>query len=72
MFKLIISDFKDTLIDREESISTDTIISIDNYRRNSGLFSICTDLGIDEVLYYDKSFHFIDYIIRYMYCFNEK
>lgn len=65
MFKLIISDFKDTLIDREESISTDTIISIDNYRRNSGLFSICTDLGIEEVLYYDKSFHFIDYIIGF-------
>ena len=65
MFKLIISDFKDTLIDREESISTDTIINIDNYRRNSGLFSICTDLGIDEVLYYDKSFHFIDYIIGF-------
>ena len=65
MFKLILSDFKDTLIDLEDSISTDTIISIDNYRRCGGLFSICNDLGIEEILYYDKSFHFIDYIIGF-------
>ena len=65
MFKLIISDFKDTLIDKEESISTDTIISIDNYRRDSGLFSICNDLGYEDILYYDRSFHFIDYIIGF-------
>ena len=65
MFKLILSDFKDTLIDIEDSISTDTIISIDNYRRDGGLFSICNDLGIEEILYYDKSFHFIDYIIGF-------
>ena len=65
MFKLILSDFKDTLIDKEDSISTDTIISIDNYRRDGGLFSICNDLGIEEILYYDKSFHFIDYIIGF-------
>ena len=65
MFKLILSDFKDTLIDKEDSISTDTIINIDNYRREGGIFSICNDLGIDEVLYYDKSFHFIDYIIGF-------
>lgn len=65
MYKLIISDFKDTIIDNEDSISSDTIISIDNYRRGGGLFSICSDLGIDEVLYYDKSFHFIDYIIGF-------
>ena len=65
MIKLIISDFRDTLIDREDSISTDTIINIDNYRRGGGLFSICSDLGINDVLYYDKSFHFIDYIIGF-------
>lgn len=65
MYKLIISDFKDTIIDKEGSISTDTIISIDNFRRSKGLFSICNDLDVDEVLYYDKSFHFIDYIIGF-------
>ena len=65
MYKLILSDFKDTIIDKEDCISTDTIISIDNYRRSGGLFSITTELGIDDVLYYDKSFHFIDYIIGF-------
>ena len=65
MYKLVISDFKDTIIDREGSISTDTIISIDNYRRNGGLFCICSETNYEDVLYYDKSFHFIDYIISY-------
>ena len=65
MYKLVISDFKDTIIDREGSISTDTIISIDNYRRNGGIFSICSETNYEDVLYYDKSFHFIDYIISY-------
>lgn len=65
MFKLIISDFKNTIIDDDDSISTDTIIGIDNYRRGGGLFSICNDLGYEDVLYYDKSFHFIDYIIGF-------
>ena len=65
MYKLIISDFKETIIDSEDCISTDTIISIDNYRRNGGKFSICNDLGFEDILYYDKSFHFIDYIIGF-------
>lgn len=65
MYKLVISDFKDTIIDKEGSISTDTIISIDNYRRNGGLFCICSETNYEDVLYYDKSFHFIDYIISY-------
>ena len=65
MYKLVISDFKDTIIDKEGSISTDTIISIDNYRRNGGLFCICSEINYEDVLYYDKSFHFIDYIISY-------
>ena len=65
MYKLVISDFKDTIIDKEGSISTDTIISIDNYRRNGGIFSICSETNYEDVLYYDKSFHFIDYIISY-------
>ena len=65
MIKLIVSDFKDTLIDDDDCISTDTIINIDNYRRSGGLFSICYDLDYKDILYYDRSFHFIDYIIGY-------
>ena len=65
MIKHILSDFYNTLIDNEESIDSDTIIEIDKFRRNKGIFSICTDLNYEEVLYYDKSFHFIDYIISY-------
>lgn len=63
MFKILISDFEDTLIDSEEAIPLSTMLAIDKVRNNNISFGILTDLSFKSMLDYNKDFPFVDYII---------
>ena len=63
MTSMILSSFYNTLINKEESIEASTIIEIDRLRRNNKLFTILTNRTYQEILYYNKDFPFIDYIV---------
>ena len=63
--KMIVSSFYNTLIDEEGAIPTSTMFTLDEYKKNGSLFTVLTNRDIDEVLYYDESFPFIDYIISF-------
>ena len=65
MIKMFITSFYNTLINTEEAISTSTIIEIDKLRNKNILLTICTNRTKEEVLYYNKDYPFIDYIIAY-------
>ena len=63
MGKMFISSFYNTLIDEEEAIPTSTMLLLDEVRSRGTLFCVLTSRGVDEVLYYNHDFPFIDYII---------
>lgn len=63
MLRMVITSFYNTLIDNEDAISMSTMLEIDKLRKNNTLFTICTNRDKDEVLYYNKDYPFIDYII---------
>ena len=65
MYKLIISNFDNTLINSEEAISSSTMIKLEEVRNRGILFGISTNRCYKEVLAYNKDFPFIDYIISY-------
>ncbi len=61
--KIIVSNFDKTLIDEEEAISTKTMLEIDNLRNQKYKFIITSSRNYEEILNYNKSYPFIDYII---------
>ena len=63
MIKLVVSSFYNTLINYEEAIPTSTMLEIDRIRNNKVLFTISTNGSYREVLDYNKSYPFVDYII---------
>lgn len=65
MYKLVVSNFDNTLINREEAISTSTMIKLEEIRNNGILFGVSTNRCYRDVLSYNKDFPFIDYIISY-------
>jgi len=66
MYKMIVSEFDNVLIDQEEAISTEAILEISRIRKAGILFCIMTSKSLSEILEYNRDFPFIDYII----CFN--
>lgn len=75
MIRMVVTSFYNTLIDKEEAISTSTMLEIDRIRQNKKLFTINTNKSYKEVLEYNRSFPFIDYIIslngNYIYDVNK-
>lgn len=63
MIKMIVSSFYNTLINKEEAISTDTMLEIERLRKKKIIFVVATNRMYKDVLEYNKDFPFIDYII---------
>lgn len=63
MKDLIVCDFDNILVNKDESIPTSTIILFDELRRDNKKLVLITDKSINKVLYYNYSYPFIDYII---------
>ena len=63
MIRIVVSSFYNTLINYEEAIPTSTMLEIDRIRNNKVLFTISTNGGYKEILDYNKSYPFVDYII---------
>lgn len=63
MKKLIVSSFYKCLINKEEAIPVSTMLAIENVRNKGNLFAVCTNNLYKDVLYYNKDFPFLDYII---------
>ena len=62
MLKMIVTNFEN-LIDQDEAISSKTMLLIDDLRRKNYKFTIVTRRDFKEVLSYNKSYPFIDYIV---------
>ena len=63
MIRMVVSSFYNTLIDYEEAIPTSTMLEIDRIRNKNVLFTISTNGLYKEILEYNKSYPFVDYII---------
>ena len=63
MYKMVVSDFDGTLIDEYEAISLSTMLEIDKVRKDKVVFVIVTERCLSDILYYNRDFSFIDYIV---------
>ena len=63
MIRIVVSSFYNTLIDYEEAIPTSTMLEIDRIRNKNVLFAVSTNGSYKEILDYNKSYPFVDYII---------
>ncbi len=63
MYKILISDFEDTLIDNEDAIPLSTMLSLDKMRTCHIPFTVITNKSFKSILEYNKDFPFVDYII---------
>ena len=62
MIKMLVSSFYNTLINKEDAIPMSTMLELDRVRKKVS-FVVTTNRLNDEVLYYNKDYPFIDYII---------
>lgn len=65
MYKMVVSDFYDTLINKEESIDINTMLEIDRVRKNGVLFVVATSRLFRTIMDYNSSYLFSDYVISY-------
>lgn len=76
MYKVLISDFEDVLIDKEDAIPLSTMLALDKMRSGKVSFAVSSSCGFQTVLDYNHDFPFIDYIIlfdgAYFYDVNRK
>ena len=63
MKKVIVSRLFNVLSDYEDAIPTSTMLVIDKVRHDKNLFIVMENCSCDDVLFYDYSYPFIDYII---------
>ena len=63
MYKILISDFEDTLLDIEDAIPLSTMLSLDKIRNEKVSYAVVTRKNFKSVLDYNKDFPFMDYII---------
>ena len=63
MYKLLISDFENTLIDIEDAIPLSTMLALDKVRNSGVSYCVITNKSFKSVLDYNKDFPFMDYII---------
>ena len=75
MYKLIVSSFLNTIINDYEEIPMSTVALIDELRRSGIKFVIATGKDIDSIIYYNRDFPFMDYLITsngaYIYDMNK-
>lgn len=62
MKKVAICKFED-LIGKEDAISVNTMLSIEKLKNKKYLLLVHSNKNIEELLYYNKDFPFIDYIV---------
>lgn len=76
MYRMVVTDFDGTLINKDEAIPISTIVEIDRIRKNNKLFVIATGRILKSILIYNRDFPFIDYVIAlngaYVYDVNLK
>jgi len=65
MYKILVTNFYNTLINKEEAISLSTMLEIDKMRNNNYLFVVATSGLFRTILDYNNSYVFSDYIISY-------
>ena len=63
MKKIAICNFND-LIGEEDAISVNTMLKIEKIKKEKYLLGVYTNRSIEEILYYNRDFPFIDYIIN--------
>lgn len=63
MIKMLVTSFYNTLINKEDAIPMSTMLELDRVRKNRVSFVVSTNRLNDEVLYYNKDYPFIDYIV---------
>ncbi len=63
MYKLIVSDFDNTLIDDFEEVPASTVVLFDKLRRSGVRIAIATGRSLKSVLDYNRDFTFCDYLI---------
>ena len=63
MYEMVVSAFDNILINDEEAISYDKMLEIDRIRNKKIKFTIATSRCLGDILYYNKDFFFIDYVI---------
>lgn len=64
MYKLLVSDFDGTLVGEELAISFPVVLAIDKIRREKKvLFVIATSRCLGDILYYNRDFSFLDYVV---------
>ena len=63
MIKMLVSSFYNTLIDEEDAIPTSTMLELDRVKQNGTQFVVITNRLPEDVLYYNRDYPFIDYII---------
>jgi len=63
MVKAVVSSFYNSLINSEEAIPLSTMLEIERIRKKGIVFSVCTNGTYEDVLYYNRDFPFLDYII---------
>ena len=57
--KMLICNFE-SLMDKEEAITTSTMLEIDRMRKNGGLLVVTSTKELNEIIDYNYSFLFID------------
>ncbi len=76
MYKLLISDFENTLIDSEDAIPLSTMLSLDRIRNQKIAYGVISKRSFKTILDYNKDFPFVDYIIvldgAYVYDVNKE
>lgn len=63
MIKMLVSSFYNTIIDEEDAIPTSTMLELDRVKQKGMKLTILTNRLIEDVLYYNHDYPFIDYII---------
>lgn len=65
MKKIIINSFYNTIIDKEDAIPLSTMLEIERIRKQGNKFVIITNRSASELMFYNRDFPFIDYIIAF-------
>lgn len=65
MYKMVVSNFSEALINQEEAISFSTMLEIERIRNQKVKFVVSTGNSLRDVLDYNKDFNFVDYVIYF-------
>ncbi len=63
MIKMLAISMENTLLDKEDAIPTSTMFEIDKWKQSGAKLTIITNRSLQEALYYNNDYPFIDYII---------